>query len=95
MDAQSQARIRVILSVLAALGCPLSAQEKAAPAGDAKGPVRYKIDDLLRSIAFGLKGEVYLVGKTASDDLPVTAGAAQTKGKGGLDAFAVKLVRAR
>ena len=39
------------------------------------------------------KGEVYLVGKTASDDFPVTPGAFRPKRNGGLDAFVIKLVR--
>jgi len=52
-----------------------------------------KGEDLLRSVAIGHRGEIYLVGRTASDDLPVTAGAAQSKRKGGPDAFVVKLVR--
>lgn len=49
-------------------------------------------EDLLRSIAIGLKGEVYLIGKTASDDFKVSSGAAQVERKGNLDAFVVKLV---
>ena len=52
-----------------------------------------KEEDLLRSLAIGGNGEVYLVGKTASDDFPVTAGAAQVKRKGKLDAFVMKLAR--
>jgi len=51
-----------------------------------------KGEDLLRSLAFGPGGEVYLVGKTTSDDFPVTPGVAQTKRRGDLDAFIVKLV---
>jgi hypothetical protein len=50
-------------------------------------------EDLLRSIALGNSGEVYLLGKTESDQMPVTAGAAQPKRKGGLDGFVVKLAR--
>ncbi len=52
-------------------------------------------EDLLRSLAIGPKGEVYLIGKTASDDFKVTLGAAQVKRKGNLDAFVVKLVPQR
>ena len=52
-------------------------------------------EDLFRSLAIGSKGEVCLIGKTASDDFRVTAGAAQTKRKGNLDAFVVKLVPVR
>ena len=48
--------------------------------------------ELVRSLALGPSGEVYLVGKTASDDFPITPGAAQTKRRGDLDAFIVKLV---
>jgi len=50
-------------------------------------------EDLLRSIALGAGGEVYLLGKTASDAMPVTPGAAQAKRRGGLDGFVAKLVR--
>lgn len=53
-----------------------------------------KGEDLLRSIALGRDGSVYLIGKTASDDFPVTFGAAQTTRHGGLDSFVVKLVPA-
>jgi len=49
-------------------------------------------EDLLRSLAVGPKGEVYLIGKTASDDFRLTAGAAQAMRKGSSDAFVVKLV---
>jgi hypothetical protein len=52
-------------------------------------------EDLLRSLAIGPKGEVYLIGKTASDDFRVTAGAAQARRKGNSDAFVVKLVPVR
>jgi hypothetical protein len=49
-------------------------------------------DDLIRSLALGPNGEVYLVGSTSSADFPVTAGALQTKiGGGPADAFVVKL----
>jgi len=48
--------------------------------------------DLIRSIALGPKGEVYLVGNTSSPDFPVTPNAAQKTLAGGADAFIVKLV---
>lgn len=48
-------------------------------------------DDLVRSLALGPGGEVHLVGKTDSDDFPVTAGALQATRGGGMDAFLVKL----
>ncbi|RKY00036.1 hypothetical protein DRP77_12245 [Candidatus Poribacteria bacterium] len=48
--------------------------------------------DMIRSIAFGLGGEIYLVGYTFSEDFPVTDGALQTRYGGGGDAFVVKLV---
>ena len=50
-------------------------------------------EDLLRSLAIDQQGNVFLIGKTASADFPVTDGAAQTKVKGKLDAFVVKLAR--
>ena len=49
-------------------------------------------EDLLRSLAIGSKGEVYLIGETASDDFRVTADAAHVKWKGNSDAFVVRLV---
>jgi len=51
-------------------------------------------DDLVRSVAVGPKGEVYLVGSTSSRDFPVTSNAIQTELAGGADAFVVKLVPA-
>jgi hypothetical protein len=55
-----------------------------------------KGDELVRSVALGPKGEVYLVGNTSSEDFPVTPGAVQTKYGGGTgDAFVVKLVPTR
>jgi hypothetical protein len=51
-------------------------------------------DELIRGIAFGEKGEVYLVGNTASRDFPVTPGALQRELGGNHDAFVVKLVPA-
>jgi hypothetical protein len=49
-------------------------------------------DDMVRGIALGPAGEVYLVGHTMSDDFPVTEGAAQTEHRGKGDAYVVKLV---
>jgi hypothetical protein len=51
--------------------------------------------DLIRSIALGPKGEVYLVGSTSSKDFPVTSGAVQKTLKGQADAFVIKLVLER
>jgi hypothetical protein len=48
-------------------------------------------DDLIRGIALGPAGEVYLVGKTDSKDFPVTPGAAQSGPGGKYDAFLVRL----
>ena len=48
--------------------------------------------DLIRSVALGPRGEIYLVGNTSSSDFPVTPGAVQTKLRGGTDAVIVKLV---
>jgi len=53
-------------------------------------------DDMIRSIALGRGGEVYLVGHTASPDFPVTAGAFQSRfGGGSGDIYVVKLVPTR
>jgi len=49
-------------------------------------------DDLIRSVALGPNGEVYLVGSTSSPDFPVTPNALQTELGGNADAFVVKLV---
>ena len=49
-------------------------------------------NDLIRSIAIGPKGEVYLVGSTSSKDFPVTGGAFQRRLAGGSAAFVVKLM---
>jgi len=49
-------------------------------------------DDLIRSIAIGPDGEVYLVGSTSSRDFPVTSNAVQTQLAGNADAFVLKLV---
>jgi hypothetical protein len=51
--------------------------------------------DLVRSIALGPRGELYLVGSTTSNDFPVTPGAVQTTLGGKSDAFVVKLVPVR
>jgi Tol biopolymer transport system component len=48
--------------------------------------------DLIRSLAPGSNGEVYLVGSTSSKNFPVTPNAAQTTLEGDSDAFTVKLV---
>jgi len=49
-------------------------------------------DDLIRGIAIGPADEVYVVGKTASDDFPITPGAFQTTRGGDDDGFVTKLV---
>jgi len=50
-------------------------------------------DEVIRSLALGADGSVYLVGSTSSTDFPVTARAVQTNyGGGSGDAFVVKLV---
>jgi hypothetical protein len=49
-------------------------------------------DEMIRSITFGPKGEVYLVGNTSSPDFLTTPGALQAKLGGNRDAFIVKLV---
>jgi hypothetical protein len=49
-------------------------------------------DEMIRSMAFGPRGEVYLVGNTSSPDFPTTRGALQPKFGGNHDAFIVKLV---
>jgi len=48
--------------------------------------------ELIRSLALGPNGEVYLVGPTGSKDFPVTSNALRTKLSGKGDAFVVKLV---
>jgi hypothetical protein len=50
-------------------------------------------EEMIRSIALGFDGEVYLVGSTSSRDFPVTANAAQSSFGGGGDAYVVKLMR--
>ena len=50
-------------------------------------------DDLIRSVALGPNGEVYLVGSTSSRDFPVTPNASQTELSGNADAFVVKLLQ--
>ena len=49
-------------------------------------------DDLIRGIAPGPSGEVYLVGSTSSRDFPVTPNAVRAELGGSGDAFIVKLV---
>lgn len=51
--------------------------------------------DLIRSVALGQNGEVYLVGSTESADFPATEGALQPQYGGRSDSFVVKLVPAR
>ncbi len=48
--------------------------------------------ELVRGIALGPSGELYLVGFTDSPNFPVTAGAAQTQPGGASDGFVMKLV---
>ncbi|MCX8036581.1 MAG: SBBP repeat-containing protein [Candidatus Sumerlaeia bacterium] len=50
-----------------------------------------KGEDMIRSMALGPTGEIYLVGSTASDDFPVTPGAVQGRHRGKGDMFVVKL----
>jgi hypothetical protein len=52
-------------------------------------------DETIRSITLGTRGEVYLVGNTASPDFPTTRGALQPRLGGDHDAFVVKLVPIR
>lgn len=47
--------------------------------------------ELVRGLAFAPDGGIFLVGKTLSDDFPVTQGAFQTRRAGGDDGFVVKL----
>ena len=47
---------------------------------------------MIRGLALGPKGELYLVGSTSSPDFPATAGAFQTKGGEKGDGYVVKLV---
>ena len=48
--------------------------------------------DMIRSVALGPEGELFLVGHTGSSDFPVSEGAAQTEHGGKSDAYVVKLV---
>lgn len=49
-------------------------------------------EEMVRSIAFGPDGSIYLVGSTSSPDFPATPAAVQSKfGGGSGDAFVVKL----
>ena len=52
-----------------------------------------KEEDLIRSIAFGKNGEIYLVGRTSSKDFPFTTSLAPETAKRSQDGFVVKLVR--
>jgi len=52
-------------------------------------------EDLIRDIAFGADGAVYLVGKTSSPEFPTTPGVLQSKPGGSGDGFVVKLVPVR
>ncbi|MCE5216240.1 S-layer protein, partial [bacterium] len=50
-------------------------------------------DEMIRSLAFGPDGALYLVGNTTSPNFPATPGALQTRfGGGPSDAFVMKLV---
>ena len=49
-------------------------------------------DELIRGIVLGPAGEIYLVGRTSSDNFPVTAGALQSRRGGEDDGFILKLV---
>jgi hypothetical protein len=52
-------------------------------------------DDMVRSVALGPRGELYLVGNTASRNFPISKGAAQPRFGGGTgDAFVMKLIAA-
>ncbi len=51
-----------------------------------------KGDEMIRSLAWGYDGSLYLVGRTSSPDFPVTPKALQTVLGGDSDAFVVKLV---
>ncbi len=48
---------------------------------------------MIRSLALGPKGEIYLVGNTSSDDFPVSSDTIQTHYRGKGDCFILKLVR--
>ncbi len=48
-------------------------------------------DEMVRAVVVGPAGEVFLAGRTASDNFPVTAGAFQTSRRGGDDGFILKL----
>lgn len=50
-------------------------------------------EELIRGIAVGPADELYLVGRTDSNDLPVTSGALQRSHATDADAFVIKLVR--
>jgi hypothetical protein len=50
-------------------------------------------EEMIRSIALGPNGDVYLVGNTSSENFPVAANAIQRRHAGKGDAFIIKLVR--
>jgi len=53
-------------------------------------------EEMVRGIAFGPDGSIYLVGHTSSPDFPATPDAMQSKFGGGTgDAFVVKLIEQR
>ena len=49
-------------------------------------------EEIVRGVAIGPAGELYLVGRTNSNDFPVTAGALQPDRGGDFDGFIMKLV---
>jgi hypothetical protein len=49
-------------------------------------------DELIRGGALGPAGEIYLVGRTTSDNLPITQGALQSRRGGEEDGFIIKLI---
>jgi hypothetical protein len=49
--------------------------------------------ELIRGIAVGPSDELYLVGRTDSNDFPATSGAFQRTRAAATDAFVIKLVR--
>ena len=51
--------------------------------------------EMIRSLALGQDGEIYLVGNTSSQDFPITPDSAQTKLGGTVDSFVVKLTLER
>ena len=49
-------------------------------------------EEIIRGIAIGSGGELYLVGYTTSDNLPITQGALQSRRGGEEDGFIIKLI---